>query len=122
MENNLSAVELKYRKWIIILSIVIPVAVAVLFKVKLKDFGYDVKPLSFLPPIYATINGITAVLLMTAVWAVKNGKLKLHENLMKCAIGCSLAFLVMASVSDSDNAFSLSDTGFFTNTVDMFIV
>lgn len=95
MENNLNAVELKYRKWIIVLSIVIPVAVAILFGVKLKDFGYDVKPLSFLPPIYATINGITAVLLVTAVWAVKNGKLKLHENLMKCAIGCSVAFLVM---------------------------
>jgi len=95
MENNLSAVELKYRKWIIVLSIAIPVAVAVLFSVKLKDFGYDVKPLSFLPPIYATINGITAILLMTAVWAVKNGKLKLHENLMKSAIGCSVAFLVM---------------------------
>lgn len=95
MEDNLSEVELKYRKWIIVLSIVIPVAVAILFGVKLKDFGYDVKPLSFLPPIYATINGITAVLLMTAVWAVKNGKLKLHENLMKCAIGCSVAFLVM---------------------------
>lgn len=95
MENNLNAVELKYRKWIIVLSIVIPVAVAILFGVKLKDLGYDVKPLSFLPPIYATINGITAVLLVTAVWAVKNGKLKLHENLMKCAIGCSVAFLVM---------------------------
>ncbi|WP_296144249.1 DUF420 domain-containing protein [uncultured Flavobacterium sp.] len=95
MENNLNAVELKYRKWIIVLSIVIPVAVAILFGVKLKDLGYDVKPLSFLPPIYATINGITAVLLVTAVWAVKNRKLKLHENLMKCAIGCSVAFLVM---------------------------
>ena len=95
MENNLNAVELKYRKWIIVLSIVIPVAVAIRFGVKLKDLGYDVKPLSFLPPIYATINGITAVLLVTAVWAVKNRKLKLHENLMKCAIGCSVAFLVM---------------------------
>lgn len=95
MESNLNAVELKYRKWIIILSVVIPVAVAFLFKVKLKDFGLDVKPLSFLPPIYATINGITAVLLVTAVWAIKNGKQKLHENLMKSAIGCSVAFLVM---------------------------
>lgn len=95
MENNLSAVELKYRKWIIILSIAIPVVVAILFGVKLKDFGYDVKPLSFLPPIYATINGITAVLLITAVWAIKNGKRQLHENLMKTAVGCSVAFLGM---------------------------
>ncbi len=28
---------------------------------KLRDFGYNVEPLSFLPPIYASINGITAV-------------------------------------------------------------
>lgn len=95
MESNLNAVELKYRKWIIILSVAIPVVVAILFSVKLKDFGYDVKPLSFLPPIYATINGITAVLLVSAVWAIKNGKRQLHENLMKTAIGCSVAFLAM---------------------------
>ena len=95
MENNLNAVELKYRKWIIVLSVAIPVVVAILFGVKLKDFGYDVESLSFLPPIYATINGITAVLLVTAVWAIKNGKRQLHENLMKTAIGCSVAFLAM---------------------------
>lgn len=95
MESNLNAVELKYRKWIIVLSVAIPVVVAILFGVKLKDFGFDVEPLSFLPPIYATINGITAVLLVTAVWAIKNGKQKLHENLMKSAIGCSVAFLGM---------------------------
>lgn len=95
MENKLNAVELKYRKWIIILSIAIPLVVALLFGVKLKDFGYDVEPLSFLPPIYATINGITAVLLVTAVWAIKNGKRQLHENLMKTAIACSVAFLGM---------------------------
>lgn len=95
MESKLNAVELKYRKWIVVLSIVIPVAVAILFSVKLKDFGFDVKPLSFLPPIYAAINGLTAILLVTAVWAIKNGKQKRHENLMKFAIGCSVAFLVM---------------------------
>jgi len=93
MENL--AVEKKYNVWIILLSIVIPVVVAILFTVKLKDFGFDVEPLSFLPPIYATINGITAVLLVTAVWAVKNGNRILHERLMKTAIACSVAFLGM---------------------------
>jgi len=87
--------EKKYNIWIILLSIVIPLAVAVLFTVKLKDFGFNVAPLSFLPPIYATINGITALVLITAVWSVKNGKQKQHENLMKFAIGLSVAFLVM---------------------------
>lgn len=95
MEQKLNAVELKYRKWIIILSIAIPIVVAILFKIKLKDFGFNVEPLSFLPPIYATINGITAVLLVSAVIAIKNGKRKLHENLMKTAIACSVAFLGM---------------------------
>lgn len=95
MSNNNSSIERKYSKWIILLSILIPVAVAVLFMVKLQDFGFDVSPLPFLPPIYATINGITAVILVIAVIAVKNGKLKLHENLMKGAIGCSILFLLM---------------------------
>ena len=95
MESNLNAVELKYRKWIIILSVAIPLVVALLFGVKLKDFGYNVEPLSFLPPIYATINGITAVLLIAGVWAIKNGKRQLHENLMKTAIACSVVFLGM---------------------------
>lgn len=95
MSNNNSSIERKYSKWIILLSILIPVAVAVLFMVKLQDLGFDVSPLPFLPPIYATINGITAVILVIAVIAVKNGKLKLHENLMKGAIGCSILFLLM---------------------------
>jgi len=90
-----SPIEKKYSKWIIILSILIPVAVALLFVVKLKDLGIDAPTLPFLPPIYATINGITAVLLVVAVWAIKNGKIQLHQNLMKTAIGCSLLFLVM---------------------------
>ena len=80
MENiNL---EQKFNKFIIIVSILIPVVVAVLFSVKLKDFGYEVEPFSFLPPIYATINGVTAVVLVAAVVAIKNGKRKLHEQLM----------------------------------------
>ncbi|AWG20339.1 hypothetical protein FFWV33_01760 [Flavobacterium faecale] len=87
--------EQKYNKWIVVLSIAIPVVVAILFGVNLRKLGFDVAPLSFLPPIYASINGLTAIILIAAVFAVKNGNLKLHENLMKTAIGCSLAFLVM---------------------------
>ena len=92
MENN---IETKYNKLITAVSIIIPVAVAALFGVNLRKLGYDVEPLNFLPPIYATINGITAVLLIAAVVSIKNGKRKLHENLMKTAIACSIAFLLM---------------------------
>lgn len=88
-------VEKKYSIWIWILSIAIPVVVAVLFSVNLHDLGYDVKPLSFLPPIYAAINGLTAVLLFWAVRAVKKGNRQLHERLIKVCIACSVAFLAM---------------------------
>lgn len=87
--------EKKYSKLIIAVSILIPVVVAILFSIKLKDFGLNVQPLSFLPPIYAAINAITAVLLVAAVMAIKNKKTILHEKLMTSAIACSLAFLVM---------------------------
>lgn len=92
MDNS---VEKKYNKWIIVLSIAIPLVVALLFGVNLRKLGYDVKPLSFLPPIYATINGLTAIVLVIAVLAVKNGKRKLHEYLMKFAISLSVLFLGM---------------------------
>jgi putative membrane protein len=81
---------LPYKKLIIVLSVVIPVAVAVLFRVRIE--GYD---FSFLPPIYATTNGITALLLMMGVWAIKSGRRRLHEGLMKTCLGLSAAFLVM---------------------------
>jgi putative membrane protein len=93
MENKIS--EKKYNIWITILSIAIPLVVAILFKIKLRDLGFDVKPLSFLPPIYATINGVTAIVLVSAIIAIKNGKRKLHENLIKTAIALSVAFLAM---------------------------
>ncbi len=79
-----------YRKLIIGLSIVLPLAIAVLFRVKIP--GYD---LSFLPPVYATINGLTAAFLIAAVVAIKNGKRSLHETLVKVCLGLSLAFLLM---------------------------
>ena len=83
--------EKKYNRWITALSIVIPLAVAILFGVRIPN----VDPLSFLPPIYATTNGITAVLLVLAVLAIKQGKRKLHERLMKTCILLSAAFLIM---------------------------
>jgi len=81
----------KYNGLIWIVSIVIPVVVAFLFTVRIPN----VEPLSFLPPIYATINGITAIILITAFVAIKIKKRKLHEGLMKVAIGLSLVFLLM---------------------------
>ena len=80
----------KYNTWIIILSIAIPLVVAILFRVKI-----DVQLPVFLPPIYATLNAFTAMLLIAAFWAIKNKKIALHEKLMKTAIIFSVLFLVL---------------------------
>lgn len=79
-----------FQKFIIAVSIVIPVVVAALFSVKIP--GYD---FSFLPPIYATINALTAILLTSAVIAIKNNHKVLHERLMKTCMLLSAVFLVL---------------------------
>jgi putative membrane protein len=93
--SNKKTLEQRFRLSIILVSILIPTAVAILFTVKLKDFGIEVEPLSFLPPIYASINGLTALLLVMGVMAIKNGNKKVHERFMTMAIACSVVFLVM---------------------------
>jgi putative membrane protein len=82
--------EKQYKRIIIILSVAIPLAVAVLFKVRIN--GVD---LGFLPSIYATINGATAILLIAALSAIKLGKISLHRNLMTTCLVLSAMFLVM---------------------------
>ena len=83
--------EKKVNRWILIISILIPLVVAILFGVRLPN----VEPLGFLPPIYASINGLTALLLIAAVWAIKNGNRQLHQYLMTSCIALSLVFLAM---------------------------
>ena len=80
----------KYGIWIKIISVVIPLVVAILFRVKI-DYNLPV----FLPPIYATINAITAMLLVFALIAIKRKKIALHQRLMQSCIVLSLLFLVM---------------------------
>lgn len=104
--NKYSASKLKF--WTNIISIFIPLAVALLFTIKwdqdqlilmqeiiLLDNLPIAKPLTFLPPIYASINGLTATLLIAALIAIKNKRIFLHESLMKTAISCSVVFLLM---------------------------
>lgn len=95
MENKNLQAEKKYNKWIVVLSIVIPLAVAALFGINLRKLGFDVEPLTFLPPIYASINALTAVVLVLGFIAIKNKKIVLHKYLMSTAIFCSALFLIM---------------------------
>lgn len=93
MKDN--SLEQRFNPFIVIISILIPLAVAVLLSVRLKDFGINVEPLHFLPPIYAVINGLTTLVLIAGVLAIKNGNRQLHKRLMTTAIALSVVFLVM---------------------------
>lgn len=103
-----------YNTLIWVISVVVPLVVALLLFAKwdydklifdLRIPNYEpivimenlpiAKPLTFLPPIYATINGLTAFILVVAVYYIKKGKRKIHENLIKVCIALSLSFLVM---------------------------
>jgi putative membrane protein len=90
IENKKILDDKKYNKLIVVLSIAIPVVVAILFGIKI-----DAELPVFLPPIYASVNAVTALVLVLAFIAIKNKKIKLHERLMKFAIILSVAFLAM---------------------------
>lgn len=79
----------KFRKLIIAVSIVIPLAVAALFGIKVEGIDF-----SFLPPFYAGINGLTAVLLVSALIAIKNKNMNLHRRLIQVCLVLSLLFLL----------------------------
>lgn len=100
-----------FGKLVIAVSIIIPLVVAVLFGVKID--GYD---FSFLPPIYATINGVTAVLLIAAFVAIKNHKRRLHEVLMKTCMVLSALFLLMyVAYHMTSESTSFGGTGWIRN-------
>ena len=80
----------KQRNLITALSVVLPIAVLVLFQVKIS--GYDTR---FLPRIYAGINALTAVLLVAAVWLVRQGRREAHKRVMFVNLVLSALFLVM---------------------------
>jgi putative membrane protein len=79
----------QFRKLIIALSIIIPIAVALLFGIKIEGVDF-----SFLPPIYASINGLTAFVLIFGLIAIKMRRKVLHQRLMQFTLFLSLLFLV----------------------------
>lgn len=89
--NSTETKEKRFNRLIAIISILVPIVVIVLFGVKIPNL----EPLAFLPPLYASVNGLTAIILVMAVWAIKKGKRDLHQKLMTLCIGLSVLFLLM---------------------------
>lgn len=78
------------RKTILWISILVPIVIVILFRVKID--GYD---FHFLPPIYAGINALTAVLLLVALFFIKQKKQAVHSAIMEVCLGLSLLFLIL---------------------------
>jgi putative membrane protein len=86
--------------WIWILSLAVPGLVAMLyFGPKFAPPGTDLR---FLPRIYATINFITAIVLVFALIAIKQKKIMRHRSLMVTALILSVLFLVLYVVYHSN--------------------
>lgn len=86
---EMEARELKRAKTLIyVASAAIPLVVALLFRVKIEGVDF-----SFLPPVYASINGLTAILLVGALVAIKRKNMELHRSLIRISLFLSLIFL-----------------------------
>lgn len=95
MSTQYSAAQIKRLNTIsVILSIVIPVVILILMtpgllpKITLPFSPYA------LPPIYATLNGITAFVLVLALYFIKQKKIVLHQRMIYVALGLSFFFLI----------------------------
>ncbi len=92
------------KKVLNIISIVIPLAVALLFGIKVP-LGEWTK---VLPHINAVFNSITAVLLLSALIAIKKKNVELHKKLMLGAVVFGVLFLVnyiMYHISNEETKF-----------------
>ncbi len=81
------------KKIVNVLSIAIPLAVALLIGIRQK------LPLgewtSVLPHVIGLINTLTTITLIAALVAIKGRKFVLHQNLMLVAVGLGAAFLIL---------------------------
>jgi putative membrane protein len=82
----------KFLVLIAILSIAIPVVVAMLFFMPKE--GSSSVDVSFLPTLHAILNSMTAVALVVGYYNIRKGNIKIHRGAMATAFGLSAIFLV----------------------------
>lgn len=84
------ALERRLNGWAVAISIVVLLLVGMMRRVKLET-GVD---FSFLPPLHATLNAISAVLLIFAYGFIRKKQLRAHRRFIYAALACSVLFLV----------------------------
>jgi len=85
--------EKQLKPYIIATAIAIPVVVTILAIIPKMDILGGINPY-LLPLFNAVINGSTFLILLAALWAIKNKNITLHKRLMTTAIALSLVFLL----------------------------
>ena len=88
-------IDRNMKTFVWVAGIAIPVVVAVMFFLP----GIEVSPkmeavLHTLPTVNATINGTAFLCLAASFWAIKNGKVQLHQTLNTTALVLSALFLL----------------------------
>ena len=73
-----------------IVSAAVLLLVGLMRRVKI-DLGID---FSFLPPIHASLNALCAVILLVALYYIKNKQVENHRRAIYAAMACSALFLV----------------------------
>lgn len=91
MEKNLQlARRMNAAAWIITCVVLILVGLMRRVKISLPE-GWD---FSFLPPFHATVNALTAVVLLIAFYYIKQKNVQMHRRMIYVAIGLSVLFLL----------------------------
>lgn len=91
MEKNLQlARRMNAAAWIITCVVLILVGLMRRVKISLPE-GWD---FSFLPPFHATVNVLTAVVLLIAFYYIKQKNVQMHRRMIYVAIGLSVLFLL----------------------------
>jgi len=85
-----SALEKKLNVIAYIVSGVVLLLVGAMRRFKI-DLGVD---FSFLPPFHAGLNALTALILLYALWQIKNKRVDAHRRAIYAAMVCSGLFLL----------------------------
>lgn len=89
MENNI-LLEKKLNKVAYVLTFVVLVLVGLMRRFKF-DVGID---FSFLAPFHASVNALTALVLILGLYFIKSKNMALHRIAMLTALGLSVLFLL----------------------------
>ncbi|MEZ5038534.1 MAG: DUF420 domain-containing protein [Saprospiraceae bacterium] len=91
MDANLQlAKKLNRIAWVVTAAVLLLVGLMRRVKIELPD-GWD---FSFLPPFHASVNALTAVVLLVAFYFIKQKNISAHRKAIYVAMGLSVLFLL----------------------------